>query len=90
MILLDSRGLAADRSCIARVANRIDSGQQIGTSALSAFLGWVARRGGVSPGSLLMSFLRGDRRAVAASAALAVRSLAMRDLTQMKNGETVS
>ncbi len=90
VILLDSRGLAADRSCIARVANRIDSGQQIGTSALSAFLGWVARRGGVSPGSLLMSFLRGDRRAVAASAALAVRSLAMRDLTQMKNGETVS
>ena len=90
VILLDSRGLAADMSCIARVASRIDSGQQIGTSALTAFLGWVARKGGVSPGSLLKSFLRGDRRAVAASAALAVRSLASRDLTQMENGKTIS
>ncbi|MCK5786582.1 MAG: HEAT repeat domain-containing protein [Candidatus Sabulitectum sp.] len=90
VILLDSRGLAADMSCIARVASRIDSGQQIGTSALTAFLGWVSRRGGVPPGCLLNSFLRGDRRAVAASAALAVRSLASRDLTQMKNRETIS
>ncbi|MCD4709060.1 MAG: HEAT repeat domain-containing protein [Candidatus Sabulitectum sp.] len=89
VILLDSRELAADMSCIARVASRIDSGQQIGTSALTAFLGWVSRRGGVSPGCLLKSFLRGDRRAVAASAALAVRSLASRDLTRMKNGETI-
>ncbi|MCK5036878.1 MAG: HEAT repeat domain-containing protein [Candidatus Sabulitectum sp.] len=90
VILLDSRSVPADRSCIARVASRIDSGQMIGTSALSAFLGWVARRGGVSPGSLLKSFLRGDRRAVAASAALAVRTLASRDLTRMQNGETIS
>jgi len=89
VILLDSRKLAADRSCIARVASRIDSGQQIGTSALTAFLGWVSRRGGVSPGCLLGSFLRGDRRAVAASAALAVSSLASRDLTRIKNGETI-
>ncbi len=90
VILLDSRGIAADRSCIARIANRISSGQQIGTPALCAFLGWVARRGGVSPGSLLNAFLRGDRRAVAASAALTVRAIASRDLTQVKNGETIS
>jgi GGDEF domain-containing protein len=89
VILLDSRGLAADRSCIARVAKRIDSGQQIGTPALTAFLAWVSRMGGVSPGCLMKSFLRGERRAVAASAALAVRSLALRDLTQTKNGETI-
>jgi len=90
VVLMDSRNLAADPSCIARVASRIDSGEQIGSSALSAFLGWVAHRGGVSPGSLLMSFLRRDSRPVAASAALAVRSLASRDLTQMENGETIS
>ncbi len=90
VVLMDSRSLAADPSCIARVASRIDSGEQIGSSALSAFLGWVAHRGGVSPGSLLMSFLRRDSRAVAASAALAVRSLASRDLTQVENGETIS
>ena len=90
VILLDSKGIAADRSCIARIANRIDSGQQIGTSALCAFLGWIARRGGVSPGSLLKGFLRGDRRAVAASAALTVRAIANRDLTQIINGETIS
>lgn len=90
VILLDNRKLAADRSCIARVASRMDAGEQIGASALSAFLGWVARQGGVSPGSLLVSFLRGDRRAVAASAALAVRALASRDLTQMENVETIS
>lgn len=90
VILMDSRALAADRSCIARVASRIDSGQQIGTSAVTAFLGWVARRGGVAPESLLKSFLRSDRRAVTASAALAVRSLASRDLTQMRNGKTIS
>ncbi len=89
VILLDSRSVPADRSCIARVASRIDSGHLIGASALSAFLGWVARRGGVSPGSLLKSFLRGDRRAVAASAALAVRTLASRDLTRMQNGKTI-
>ncbi|RKZ03717.1 hypothetical protein DRQ21_04910 [Candidatus Fermentibacteria bacterium] len=90
VVLMDSRNLAADSSCIARVASRIDSGEQIGSSALSAFLGWVAHRGGVSPGSLLMSFLRRDSRPVAASAAIAVRSLASRDLTQMENGETIS
>ena len=39
---------------------------------------------------LLNAFLRGDRRAVAASAALTVRAIASRDLTQMKNGETIS
>ena len=90
VVLMDSRNLAADPSCIARVASRIDSGEQIGSSALSAFLGWVAHRGGVSPGSLLMSFLRRDSRPVAASAALAIRSLAFRDLTQIENGETIS
>jgi hypothetical protein len=89
VVLMDKRELAADSSCIARVASRIDSGEQIGSLALSAFLGWVAHRGGVSPGSLLMSFLRSDSRPVAASAALAVRSLASRDLTQVENGETI-
>jgi len=89
VLLLDSSGISADRSCIARVANRIDSGQQIGTTALTAFLAWVARRGGVSPSCLMKSFLRGEGRAVAASAAMAVRSLANRDLTRIKNGETI-
>ncbi len=90
VILLDTKEISVDRSTIARVASRIDSGEQIGTSALSAFLSWVSHRGGVPSGSLLKSFIRSDRRAVAASAALAVRAIADRDLTRKKNVTTIS
>lgn len=85
VLLLDSRGIPADRSCVARVANRLDMGQRVGDDGLCVFLRWVSRRGGVAPGSLLKSFIRSGRRPVAASAALATGELAARGLDEAEN-----
>lgn len=85
VLLLESRNIPADRSCLARVANRLERGQRIGDDGLCAFLRWVSVKGGVSPGSLLNSFLRSRRRPVAASAAIAAGVLARGDLTRRKN-----
>ena len=80
VLILDSRGIPADRSCIARVANRVDMGQHVGDEGLCVFLRWVSIRGGVTPGALLKSFVRSNRRPVAASAAVASGVLAARGL----------
>ncbi len=80
VLILDSRGIPADRSCIARVANRVDIGQNVGDEGLCVFLKWVSINGGVAPGALLKSFIRSDRRPVAASAAAASGVLAARGL----------
>ncbi len=76
VVLLEARSITADRSCVARVANRLDRGERVGDDALCAFLGWVSRKGGVNPGALLKSFIRTDRRPVAAAAAVAAGALA--------------
>lgn len=80
VLLLDSRGITADRSCVARVSCRIDKGQRVGDEGICAFLNWVSAKGGVNPGALLNSFIRTGRRPVAASAALAAGALASRGL----------
>ncbi|PIE52408.1 hypothetical protein CSA37_06375 [Candidatus Fermentibacteria bacterium] len=80
VMLLDKLGVGADRSCTARIASRLERGQRIGDDALCAFLGWISRRGGVSAGALLKSYLRTGRRPVAAAAAMATGVLVKRGL----------
>ena len=85
ILLLDTRDISSDYSCVARIANRLDKKEEIGVSAVTAFLNWVSKHRGVNPGSLLKPFLRSNNRAYAAASALAVRFMAQRDLTQSKN-----
>ncbi len=85
ILLLDTRDISSDYSCVARIANRLDKREEIGVSAVTAFLNWVSKHKGVNPGSLLKPFLRSNNRAYAAASALAVRFMAQRDLTQSKN-----
>lgn len=85
VLLLDTRHISADYSCVARIANRVDNNEEIGVPAVTAFLNWVSRHSGVNPGSLLKPFLRSNNRAYSAASALAVRFMAARDLTQSKN-----
>jgi len=80
VVILESREIPADPSCIARVSSRIEKGHRIGDDALCAFLRWVSTMGGAGPGALLNSFLRTERRSVAATAALAAGSLARKGL----------
>lgn len=85
ILLLDSRDISTDYSCVARIANRLDKREEIGVSAVTAFLNWISKHKEVNPGSLLKSFLRSNNRAYSAAAALAIRSMASRDLTQREN-----
>lgn len=78
VILLDNLEVAADGSCVARVSSRIETGNDPGEQGLCAFLRWISRRGGVSPGLLLKSFVRNGKRPVAAAAASAVGTLVSR------------
>lgn len=80
--VLDTMGVQADGSCVARVARKVRSGGVLSEEGLCAFLGWISARGGIGPGSLLEDFIRSSSRAISASAAVAAGVLGAGDLTR--------